>query len=139
LNKATAYQDAYSAIAVIWKDEGGETLDDIALMATINSVLAQQFHHFYWTGFYRVCGTRLIVSDASVETDDVLLKRLGELGIERVRLLTRATEVLRTGCLAQGVEIDVEPVSESGRRELRRWMREQAISRTAHRHGRVAS
>ena len=86
-----------------------------------------------------ICGTRLIVSDASVETDDVLLKRLGELGIERVRLLTRATEVLRTGCLAQGVEIDVEPVSESGRRELRRWMREQAISRTAHRHGRVAS
>ena len=32
----------------------------------------------------------------------------------------------------------VEPVSISGRRELRRWLREQAISRTTHRHGRVA-
>ena len=34
---------------------------DIALMATINSVLSHRFPHFYWTGFYRVCGTRLIV------------------------------------------------------------------------------
>ena len=61
MNKATAYQDACSAIAAVWKDEGGETLDDIALMATINSVLAHQFPHFFWTGFYRVCGARLIV------------------------------------------------------------------------------
>ncbi|MEO8033936.1 MAG: GAF domain-containing protein, partial [Acidobacteriota bacterium] len=45
----------------IWADEGGESLDDISLMATINSVLAHQFPHFYWTGFYRVCGNRLIV------------------------------------------------------------------------------
>jgi L-methionine (R)-S-oxide reductase len=61
LNKATAYHDAYDTIAAIWHDEGGTTLDDIALMATINSVLAHHFSHFFWTGFYRVCGTRLIV------------------------------------------------------------------------------
>lgn len=30
-------------------------------MATINSVLANKFDHFYWTGFYRVCGERLVV------------------------------------------------------------------------------
>ncbi len=86
-----------------------------------------------------ICGTRVVVSDASGETEDALLQRLPELRVERVRLLTQAGEVLRNGCSTQGVEIDVEPVSASGRRELRRWVREQAISRTAHRHGRVAS
>jgi L-methionine (R)-S-oxide reductase len=61
LNKQAAYGDAYSEIVAIWSDEGGTTLDDIALMATIDSVLSHHFPHFYWTGFYRVCGDRLIV------------------------------------------------------------------------------
>jgi L-methionine (R)-S-oxide reductase len=30
-------------------------------MATISSVLAHRFPHFYWTGFYRVCGDRLVI------------------------------------------------------------------------------
>src|SRR5438094_9585507 len=30
-------------------------------MSTINSVLAHRFPHFFWTGFYRVCGDRLVV------------------------------------------------------------------------------
>jgi L-methionine (R)-S-oxide reductase len=59
--KTAAYEECYQSIAAIWRDECGETLDDIALMATINSVLAHRFPHFYWTGFYRVCGDRLIV------------------------------------------------------------------------------
>jgi L-methionine (R)-S-oxide reductase len=61
LNKQAAYDDAYGEIVAIWSDEGGMTLDDIALMATIDSVLSHHFPHFYWTGFYRVCGDRLIV------------------------------------------------------------------------------
>ncbi|HVS32458.1 MAG TPA: GAF domain-containing protein [Thermoanaerobaculia bacterium] len=48
-------------MVAIWRDEGGTYLDDIALMATINSVLANKFDHFFWTGFYRVSGERLIV------------------------------------------------------------------------------
>jgi GAF domain-containing protein len=59
--KREAYDECYAAIAAVWRDEGGETLDDIALMSTINSVLANRFPHFYWTGFYRVCGDRLVV------------------------------------------------------------------------------
>ncbi len=59
--KADAYQECFETIAAVWRDEGGRTLDDIALMATINSVLSHRFPHFYWTGFYRVCGDRLIV------------------------------------------------------------------------------
>jgi GAF domain-containing protein len=48
-------------VRAIWSDEGGVSLDDIALMATINSVLVQHFDHYFWTGFYRVCGDRLVV------------------------------------------------------------------------------
>jgi len=59
--KAQAYEECYAAITAIWSDEGGATLDDIALMATINSVLANRFGSYFWTGFYRVCGERLIV------------------------------------------------------------------------------
>jgi GAF domain-containing protein len=60
-HKSTTYAECYDAIVAIWRDEGGETLDDIALMATINSVLSHAFLHFFWTGFYRMCGGRLVV------------------------------------------------------------------------------
>lgn len=60
-SKSAAYAECYDAIVAIWSDEGGNTLDDIALMATINSILSHRFPHYYWTGFYRVCGDRLVV------------------------------------------------------------------------------
>jgi RHH-type proline utilization regulon transcriptional repressor/proline dehydrogenase/delta 1-pyrroline-5-carboxylate dehydrogenase len=85
-----------------------------------------------------ICGTRVTISDAASESEEALIERLGEVGADRVRLLTSATDALRTACRSQGIEVDTEPVSISGRRELRRWLREQAISRTTHRHGRVA-
>lgn len=85
----------------------------------------------------QICGTPVIESDADQEPDTALLDRLDSLAVERLRLLTAVSEQLRAGCWALGIEIDVEPVSVSGRRELRRWLREQAVSRTAHRHGRV--
>jgi L-methionine (R)-S-oxide reductase len=59
--KEEQYDRCYAAIAAIWREEGGSSLDEIALMSTINAVLAHEFPHFYWTGFYRVCGDRLIV------------------------------------------------------------------------------
>lgn len=59
--KAITYEECYSTIVAIWRDEGGETLDDIALMATISSVLAHRFDYYFWTGFYRVCGDRLAI------------------------------------------------------------------------------
>lgn len=59
--KADDYNDCYDAIVAVWRDEGGETLDDIALMATINSVLAHRFPSYFWTGFYRLIDGRLIV------------------------------------------------------------------------------
>jgi GAF domain-containing protein len=61
MDKREAYEESYREIVAIWRDEGGATLDDIALMATINSVLVHHFDTYYWTGFYRVCGDRLVV------------------------------------------------------------------------------
>lgn len=61
MNKREAYEESLREIRAIWSDEGGVSLDDIALMATINSVLVQHFDDYFWTGFYRVCGDRLVV------------------------------------------------------------------------------
>ena len=61
MNKREAYEESLREVRAIWSDEGGVSLDDIALMATINSILVQHFDHYFWTGFYRVCGERLIV------------------------------------------------------------------------------
>jgi GAF domain-containing protein len=58
---ATKYDEAYDAIRAIWQDEGGNALDDIALMATINSILVQYFDYYFWCGFYRVCGDHLVI------------------------------------------------------------------------------
>lgn len=60
-DKRAAYAETYDAITAVWRDEGGDTLDEIALMATINSLLVQRFPYYFWTGFYRVCGGRLVV------------------------------------------------------------------------------
>ena len=59
--KSTTYANCHDEIVAIWRDEGGQALDEIALMATVNSVLAHAFPHFFWTGFYRMCGDVLVV------------------------------------------------------------------------------
>lgn len=61
MSRTNAYAECYDAIVAIWSDEGGETLDDIALMATINSILSHKFETYFWCGFYRVCGDRLVI------------------------------------------------------------------------------
>jgi len=61
MSKREGYEESLREIRAIWSDEGGVSLDDIALMATINSILVQHFDHYFWTGFYRVCGDRLVV------------------------------------------------------------------------------
>ena len=61
MDKRAAYEESYDAIRAIWSDEGGDSLDEIALMATINSILAHRFPYYFWTGFYRMCGDRLII------------------------------------------------------------------------------
>lgn len=61
MSRQEGYESAHRAIRAILEHEATERLDDIALMATINAVLSTTFEDFYWTGFYRVCGDRLVV------------------------------------------------------------------------------
>ena len=61
MKKAEKYQSAYREIRAILQAEGTARLDYIALMATINSVLAHQFDFYFWTGFYRRFGDVLVV------------------------------------------------------------------------------
>jgi len=68
--------------------------------------------------------------------DDAVIDRLG--GVERLRLLTDASDDVRRAAHVAHVAIDDTPVTGDGRVELPCWLREQAISRTRHRHGRLA-
>lgn len=72
-----------------------------------------------------------------VETDDELANRIGAGRAERLRLLTPCRDVLRVACHEHDVAIDETAVTHDGRVELPCWLREQAVSRTRHRHGRV--
>jgi RHH-type proline utilization regulon transcriptional repressor/proline dehydrogenase/delta 1-pyrroline-5-carboxylate dehydrogenase len=80
-------------------------------------------------------GVQLIVSDARAESDTEFTARLG--GVDRIRLLTDLDADARRACHAAGVAIDDSMPISDGFVELYRWVREQAVSRTMHRHGRL--
>ncbi len=84
---------------------------------------------------------------AAVAVVDRALRAMGRLrhdverpdtaGLERVRVIGSLTSEQLAGCRALDVEVDlVQPVADA-MVELRRWVREQAISHTRHRHGRL--
>lgn len=61
MNKPALYEEALREIEAVIADEGGDHVDDIVVMATINSVLANKFPYYFWTGFYRNISGRLVV------------------------------------------------------------------------------
>jgi RHH-type proline utilization regulon transcriptional repressor/proline dehydrogenase/delta 1-pyrroline-5-carboxylate dehydrogenase len=73
------------------------------------------------------------------EFDDVLAARIGATGATRLRALGPISDVLARACHGAGITVDDTAVTASSTVELARWCREQAISRTMHRHGRVAA
>lgn len=79
-----------------------------------------------------------LVDSRVVEDDEQFRVRLGPRGVELVRVLGgRAESALRVDADASGVRVIDEPVLTNGRVELPRYLREQAVSRTRHRYGRV--
>jgi RHH-type proline utilization regulon transcriptional repressor/proline dehydrogenase/delta 1-pyrroline-5-carboxylate dehydrogenase len=104
------------AVAVRHDGSTGELLDLVRLAA-------------------RTAGVRLVESDARTESAGDFVGRLD--GVDRVRLLCPLDTSARRSCHQRNIAIDdSEPVSD-GFVELYRWVREQAISRTMHRHGRL--
>jgi RHH-type transcriptional regulator, proline utilization regulon repressor / proline dehydrogenase / delta 1-pyrroline-5-carboxylate dehydrogenase len=88
----------------------------------------------------RATGCRLVCSEHAAEPAEPLAARVGSLGVDRLRLVgdpADGTDALRAACHAEGVAVDdADPVS-APEVELPRWLREQAVAITNHRHGRV--
>jgi RHH-type proline utilization regulon transcriptional repressor/proline dehydrogenase/delta 1-pyrroline-5-carboxylate dehydrogenase len=59
--------------------------------------------------------------------------------VTRLRVLAPISDAVARACRDADVMIDDTAVTGHGRVELPRWLHEQAISRTLHRHGRVPS
>ncbi|MCU1396038.1 MAG: putA [Ilumatobacteraceae bacterium] len=82
-------------------------------------------------------GVTLTVSNASTESEDALRDRLVTIGAERVRSLVDVSDEMRLWLLERTIGLDTRPITGHGRVELGRWTKEQAISETTHRYGRL--
>jgi len=83
-------------------------------------------------------GTPVEVSRAESETVAGLAGRLAASGATRLRVLGTASPELGAAANAAWIHLSDERPVADGSVELRRWVREQAISRTRHRYGVVA-
>ena len=81
-------------------------------------------------------GTSVLVSRHAEESLDLLARRLAAEPVDRVRVLGTVPEALWSVAADAWVHLDDRTPVADGRIELRRWSREQAVSCTAHRHGR---
>ena len=82
-----------------------------------------------------VAGVRLVESSAEEQSDDEFAARTP--GVDRVRLLTGLDAESRGVLHRANVPIDERPPVSDGFVELYRWVREQSVSRSMHRHGRL--
>ncbi len=89
----------------------------------------------------RVTGARTVWSDVAREPAAALRARLGALGIDRLRLLGDDADTtghdIRLAAHAAGVSVDDAPPVGAPEIELPRWLREQTVTTTMHRHGRL--
>jgi RHH-type transcriptional regulator, proline utilization regulon repressor / proline dehydrogenase / delta 1-pyrroline-5-carboxylate dehydrogenase len=88
----------------------------------------------------RVTGTCMLVSDTRDQGDGAFAASLTGLVADRLRLIGAADDAveIRRACHAAGVAVDDGPPVCVPEIELPRWLREQAVCITAHRHGRLA-
>jgi len=85
-------------------------------------------------------GTPLEISARETETDEHLAARLSCMtGDVRLRLLTDVDANVLRAAHSAGVTIDDAPITGVGRLDLLRFVKEQSISQTMHRYGRLTS
>jgi RHH-type transcriptional regulator, proline utilization regulon repressor / proline dehydrogenase / delta 1-pyrroline-5-carboxylate dehydrogenase len=80
---------------------------------------------------------RNLVIAATVEDEGRLAQRLDRTDVEKLRLLGEAGPDLRLAVYDSGVWLDDVAVVADPAREALRWVREQAVSETLHRHGNI--
>ena len=133
-----------------WQDEFSRAHDPSALRAESNVLRYRPVRRVVvrhdggqeeWFARLRVAaevtGIELVESDARSAGDDELAASLHL--DDRVRVLSEPTDSLGRALVHAGVWWDASPPSPHGRVELLRWVREQAVSVTRHRHGRLAA
>ena len=84
-------------------------------------------------------GARVSVSDADVEPAAEFAERLPTSGVDRLRLLGTDADSndVRTAAHRAGISVDDAPAVGAAAIELPRWLREQSVTITNHRHGRI--
>lgn len=85
---------------------------------------------------------RLALSGASaVGADDVTVSygSVPEGSFDKLRVLGRIPDDVRLGAYDSGLWVDDIPVAEDPSREVMRWVREQSVTETRHRHGNVTN
>ncbi len=89
----------------------------------------------------RVSATRLVLSDAADEPASHFAERLAGLGVDRLRVLGDDADAdgfpIRRAAHRAGIVVDTSDPVGAPEVELPRWLREQSLSITAHRYGRV--
>lgn len=100
--------------------------------------LATERHRALVRAAARTVGCRLVVSEAAAEDGSAFAARIVGSGVDRYRAVGLPIEdEVAVACHRAGVSVaDAVPVG-APEIELPRWLREQAVSVTMHRHGRV--
>ena len=76
-------------------------------------------------------------SIADDESEESLIEKLRMQPTDRVRALTEVSDELLRACQELSIAIDTAPVTCEGMIELPHWVKEQSISQTMHRYGRL--
>jgi RHH-type proline utilization regulon transcriptional repressor/proline dehydrogenase/delta 1-pyrroline-5-carboxylate dehydrogenase len=89
----------------------------------------------------RVAAARVVASDVDDETDEAFAAQVASLRVDRLRLIGADADAveIRRAAHACGIPVDDAPAVSAPEIELPRWLREQAVSITAHRHGRLTT
>ncbi|HUE60857.1 MAG TPA: aldehyde dehydrogenase family protein, partial [Acidimicrobiales bacterium] len=85
------------------------------------------------------CGVAVKVARGGELASDEMAQALLRGSVDKVRLLGVVDESVPRAALDAGLWVDDIPVAANPEREVLRWVREQAVSETRHRHGNVTN
>jgi RHH-type transcriptional regulator, proline utilization regulon repressor / proline dehydrogenase / delta 1-pyrroline-5-carboxylate dehydrogenase len=77
------------------------------------------------------------ISRASEETDAVFAERMVTLSVDRLRVFGTVSHEVQREAHRLGLVVDDAPISADPANELPRWLREQSVTVTRHRHGHI--
>jgi RHH-type transcriptional regulator, proline utilization regulon repressor / proline dehydrogenase / delta 1-pyrroline-5-carboxylate dehydrogenase len=85
----------------------------------------------------RATNCSLTISSTETETDSQFVSRLAAIRPDRLRAVGTLADEIRSAAHGLGITIDDGPIVPLPAVELTRWSREQSVSTTMHRHGRL--